>query len=395
MIPVHLTFALTDEKIAYIKRIYKVKIKALIFREYINIIRRFLVPMRNELIRWVRKYEKLHYVLKCFYHINDVTFVQDFINRSFSVLGVTSNGNRHKGKILYRIERETGGFFGNFILVLGDMWYADSMGMYPVVVWGEKCPYYEKDGVSGIFNAWEYYFEQYEDYHIEDLDSAYRVSNMPKDVQRLVFGIEHCYKLTEKYILELGRIMKKYISLNCETEQYINQNINMILGGKKTLGVQIRMGGMLANCNEHPIVPTLGEYIKQIKLIYKKDYEQIFLATDDVRALKKMKKEFGNCLVYYFDVTRVAGKYSTYCVNTEQEKHYYRCGLEVLLDMYTLAKCTGLVAGLSQVSIAAQIAKVASGKKYEDLLIIDKGINHNHRKAPNGTKELFANKIRK
>lgn len=351
--------------------------------------------MKNEIVRWVRKYEKLYYILRCFHHINNKSFVRDFNNESFSVLGVTSNGNRHKGKILYRIGRGTSGFFANFLFVLGDMWYADTMGLYPVVVWGEECPYYETSGVNGIFNAWEYYFEQYADYHIEDLDSAYRVSNAAKDVRLLAFGIDNGYRLTEEYILELGRIMKKYIRLNCGVEQYLVQKMKNILGEKKTLGVQIRMGGMLGNFNGHPIVPALDEYIEKIEIIYKKGYEQIFLATDDNRALKRIKKKFGKHLVYYTNATRVDGKYSTYCVNTTEEHHNYKCGLEVLLDMYTLAGCTGLVAGLSQVSIAAQVAKIASGKKYEDLLIIDKGINHNYRTVPNGAKELAGKRGRK
>lgn len=345
--------------------------------------------MKNIIYQWVAKHEKLHFLLRCFHYINDRTFIHDVNNESLSILRVVSNGNKHKGKVLYKIKQDSSGFFANFIAVLFDMWYADTMGMYPVVIWGDKCPYYEKNGVNGVFNVWEYYFEQYKDYHADDLDEAYRVSDVEKDVRRLAFGIKNGYRLTEECYPELGRIMQKYICLKPDIKEYVNQNINKILGKRKVLGVQIRMGGMLENFNEHPIVPTLEEYVMHIKEVYKKKgYERIFLATDDNRGLKRMKKEFGNCLTYYADTTRVDGEYSTYCINTAEERHKYKCGLEVLLDMYTLTECTGLVAGLSQVSIAARIAKIASGKQYEDLLIIDKGINRNYRTAPNGVKEL-------
>ena len=45
----------------------------------------------------------------------------------------------------------------------------------------------------------------------------------------------------------------------------------------------------------------------------------------------------------------------------------------------TLARCDGLVAGLSQVSIAARIQKSSYEMEYQDMVIIDKGINY-HKK---------------
>ena len=292
-----------------------------------------------------------------------------------------------KGKFYIRLG-DSSGFFANFVFVLGDMWYADSMGMYPVVVWGAACPYYEKNGVNGIFNVWEYYFEQYKDYHLEDLNSAFRVSDIPKNVRELAFGIRNGYELTEEYMLELARTMKKYVRLKPDVEDYISKKIKCILLGKRTLGVQIRMGGMLGNYNNHPIVPTLDEYVAEISRIFNKGYDQIFLATDDNRALQRMKEDFGSNVVYYSDATRVDGEYSTYCTNIERKLHNYKCGLEVLLDMYTLAACEGLVAGLSQVAIVAQIVIRADGREYDDLRIINKGLNSNKRRAPHGTEEM-------
>ncbi|RKI40088.1 hypothetical protein D7V86_18580 [bacterium D16-51] len=224
--------------------------------------------------------------------------------------------------------------------------------------------------------------------HEEDLDSAYRVTDIGKDVRGLAFGIKQDYMLTEECILELGRIMKKYICLQPDIEEYINQDAKKIFNGKRTLGVQIRMGGMLANFNEHPVVPSLDEYVDKVKSIFERGYGQIFLATDDSRALGRMKAEFGDSLKYYADTTRVDGIYSTYCINTDEPLHNYKCGLEVLRDMYTLAGCDGLVAGLSKVSFAAQIAKAAEGGSYSDLLILDKGLNHNSRRAPDVQQEL-------
>ena len=57
------------------------------------------------------------------------------------------------------------------------------------------------------------------------------------------------------------------------------------------------------------------------------------------------------------------------------QNHHYRLGYEVLRDMYALAACDGLVAGLSQVVNCARIVKESSGEEYDTLCIINNGIN--------------------
>jgi len=226
------------------------------------------------------------------------------------------------------------------------------------------------------------------DLQISDYDSGYRVANSRKRVAIDAFGVKNMYRLTENCAVELSQIYKKYIRLKPEIEGFIHESIKSLLGEvKKTLGVQIRMGGMLGNYNGHPIVPTLDEYVIEIRKIFNKSYDQIFLATDDKRALERMKNEFGNKVIYYSDITRVDGVFSTYCIQTTDEFHYYKCGLEVLLDMYTLARCEGLVAGISNVNLIAQIVKISWDRSYEDFVLVDKGININNKKAPTAKEE--------
>ena len=251
--------------------------------------------MKNGILNWLGKHDKIHYIFKCIRHINDLVFINQitypdklYPDESLYTLKMSSNGTKHKGKVLYKIRQCNYGFFSNFLYVLSSMWYADIMNMYPVVEWDEECIYYEKNGVNGIYNAWEYYFEQFEGLNLEDYNSAYRVTDIYKDVFKLHFSIENSLILTEECKAELGDIMKKYVCLKPQIEKYINQSMHKILDKKKTLGVQIRMGDALANCDAHPIIPTLDEYVEQIKKTYEKGYEQIFLATDDNRDRKSV-----------------------------------------------------------------------------------------------------------
>ena len=189
--------------------------------------------------KWIGKNEKAHYLLRALKHINDKEFIHQTLcpDESIYMLKVDSNGKKYKGKIIYKISRGEFGFFSNFLYVLGDMWYADVMGMHPVVEWDEKCAYYEKDGVNGVYNAWEYYFEQYMDLRLKDFNAAYRAASVSKNIFKLYFSIENASVLTEECISELAFIMKKYIRLKANVEEYVNQSIRGLLGeGKKTLG---------------------------------------------------------------------------------------------------------------------------------------------------------------
>ena len=55
--------------------------------------------------------------------------------------------------------------------------------------------------------------------------------------------------------------------------------------------------------------------------------------------------------------------------------------------MYTLARCEGLVAGISNVNLIAQIVKISWDRSYEDFVLVDKGININNKKAPTAKEE--------
>lgn len=220
---------------------------------------------------------------------------------------------------------------------------------------------------------------------VSDLDEAYRVVKDTKSVFREEvrelkrnFG----YNPGESYYIELAPILSKYIRLRPNVEKYINTGIENILNDDRILGVQIRMGSMLANCDNHPVVPSLEEYEEEIqKIMEEGHYRKIYLATDDKRALDYMRKRFKDKIVYYDDVRRVQSICSPCDIDEERELHRYKCGLEVLKDIYTLAACDALVAGVSGVSIIARLVKLSKKEQYTYLTIVDKGLNSNNRKS--------------
>lgn len=113
----------------------------------------------------------------------------------------------------------------------------------------------------------------------------------------------------------------------------------------------------------------------------KKQYEQVFVATDDVKCLKELKQKINIPLVYYKNTMRSCGKKSVAYERSERKNNNYLLGYEVLKDAYTLSACDGFIGCLSQVDIFVQIIKKSKGQEFVSLKIIDKGVFANDRQC--------------
>ena len=186
----------------------------------------------------------------------------------------------------------------------------------------------------------------------------------------------YCYK--EEYINALAEVTAKYIRLNSTVNGWMEIQMQKMHNGEKTLGVHVRGTDFKRNYKGHPIKVSTEEYLQTAKKVFEeKQYDRVFLATDDLEALNQFKNVFGNHLYYYEDVIRSAGDETVMKSDVTRENHHYLLGLEVLRDMCTLAECDGMIAGLSQVSLSARIWKKSQNKEFSDLYILDKGMNQN------------------
>jgi len=239
--------------------------------------------------------------------------------------------------------------------------------------------YAEAEPVNGIDNPYEYYFEQPMGVGLNDICEAKRVLKSRKENAFLIskkYGIEKGYEFSDKYLDELGRISAKYIRLNTDTDIWMQQQVQEVLKGKTTLGVHVRGTDFKRNYKGHPVRIEISDFVETVKnLLKEKNYENIFLATDDSEAVREFRNEFGTLVSFYQDVVRSDGKETVMKSSSDRKYHHYLLGREVLRDAWTLGHCDGLVAGLSQVSLNARIFKKSCGVKYEDVVILDKGMN--------------------
>lgn len=277
------------------------------------------------------------------------------------------------------------GFFAMYRYWLEYLYFADICGYTPVIDVGGDFAYCEKNAVNGTKNPFEYYFQQPATINVKQAMHSSRVIYSDivhrQMVELILTGKKTHYNCNLRYMQFMGEIICKYLKYNYETGSFIKEGVQKIgIGNSKILGVHIRGTDFKKKYDNHPVFVTDKEIFKAVdNLLEKNHYEGIFVATDDEPMMKLFIKRYGNRMRYYLDVMRSSDMKSVIFHESSRTNHRYKLGLEVIRDMYTLSLCDGLVAGVSQVVICARINKIARREKYQDLVIIDKGINNNGR----------------
>ena len=320
--------------------------------------------------------------------INDKKFIDNFleINKDSSnfKLEFHSLGNLFPNKTvsIFDIDDPNTGFFAYYRWVLNFLFISDRFNFLPVINFKSNFLYSESESVNGSNNPFEYYFERVSDISYESALNSFTVFKYNlnlsyiAETSSLYYG---GYIFDNEYLARLAVINSKYIKLKQPVRNFINKGIHKLLLTKKVLGVHIRGTDFKGNFNNHPKFINVDDYIPVInKALLDCKFDLLFLATDDQKILEKFLSVFPKLITYYEDVTRSSSDLAVGFINNNKHLHKYHLGLEVLRDMHTLAKCQGLICGLSQVSICAQIQKISNGEKFEFLHIIDKGMNKNN-----------------
>lgn len=302
------------------------------------------------------------------------------INTDPREIVIESKGKNGKGRIYYEINinDKHAGFFALMRWVLSALNFADVHGFIPYIYFGDQTKYYDAD-IIDTNNPYEYYFLQ-KDCTEEMINSAYSVVRyVPKHL--LFSDLKKNFQQDPAVINRFAELWKKYICVNDKTMMYLNNEIVASIAAKPTLGVHIRGTDYKLNYDGHPVAISVHEEISIAKkAIDNYGFEQIFLATDDEEYLRDFIDEFGNQVVYYSDTYRSKDGTAVHDSEDNRQCHYYKLGLEVLKDAYTLAMCDGLIAGQSNVSFFATVINKAEKDGFKFLKICDSGFNKNSKK---------------
>lgn len=326
--------------------------------------------------------ERIKFIKYCISNSSDKRFRNNVkgIMSDWNLVRIENLGGIKSTPVVYHImpEASFSGFFADHNKLLTYLYYADTFGFIPLVEYSKDYEYAENNPINGISNPFEYYFQQPSNIQLSDIKNYRFVLQSRKENAAFVatqLNNRANYELNEGYLHEMGRISHKYIKLRPELRKEFDVDIQRMKENKPTLGVHYRGTDFKRNYKGHPVAIGTEDYINAVKkLVDTREYTRIFLASDDIDAVKAFKKAFGNKLYYYNDTFRSSGSETVMKSDSTRHLHHYMLGKEVLRDAYTLAACDGLVAGRSQVSFGARVIKDETGK-YNDLVIMDKGIN--------------------
>lgn len=277
------------------------------------------------------------------------------------------------------------GFFALLCQTLDAIRYGKKFGLVPVVTWSDRCLYKEEGVVNGSKNPFEYYFEPLSSVSRNEINHAGHVlgyhvcqralnKETPFTVVSKTIIENGCY---EEYIESNAQIWREFIRLKQPVEDYIQDSMKQIGFGEHVLGVHVRATDFNKGYVNHAVAVGQNEYIEAVKCAMKEvpSIEKIFLATDDLGTVNDFMEAFPGKVMYYNDTFRSDDGEAVHFSQSERENHKYRLGLEVMRDMMTLSKCEGLIGGLSNVCIAAQIVNRSSKNPFQYLNVIDKGFN--------------------
>ena len=286
-----------------------------------------------------------------------------------------SYGKEDKDVVYYIIRPASfsAGLMSLYNYVVEKINYAEKNNYIPIVNFRDYKNMYLYNNHKHRINSWEYWFLQPTNKDLSCIKKAKNVIICSTIDYRGYGSIEQLKN--DDYILECNSIIKKYIRFNKETSDYIENELNLLIGKKKILGVKARGTDYLSlQPRHHSKVPSAEELcdIVERKMEEWGDFEGIFLATEDELFLQCFLKKFGNKII-----TNDCNRYESNTKNKEiaqvfRGKHVdlKMEGLQYLTSVYLLSKCDSLITPKVGAGV---VAIKMNGCNYRNVYIYDDG----------------------
>lgn len=271
------------------------------------------------------------------------------------------------------------GFFSNYLYAISHITYAKEKGYIPVVdMQNFKTLYSEKKTIYGTKNVWEYYFsnagtsvkEAYasknfilsDGYHPKSQYKLFSETNDTCDIKKDIY--KKTVSLSNEYYKINDLLINKFEKLNEE-----------LFKGKTVCGIHYRGTDKKTPPPGHRYTPDTSKFVSAINYIIKKyNIDTFFICTDENDFIENISREFKEKTFLSTKSFRLSSTDQTgvhYAKpSNARENHYYLLGEEVLCDTYLLSKCSYLICGHSNVTVAAMFM---NGDTYKEKVIIDSG----------------------
>ena len=286
-----------------------------------------------------------------------------------------SFGNKYPGKQFYviRSSHDGNGLFSEVFHVVEHIKIALEKGAIPIV----DMKFYPNRCMQTIYdigneNAWEYCFEQLCPYALDDI---YKSKNVILSSGTIPVGRDAGLSANIEKIKISHKIVETYIHLNPNLLNDVNntyQNLNM--NNKKIIGVICRGTDYVKGTPKgHSKIPSLEEMVIKIQEFMKtKEYDFIFLSTEDEDIKESLKAIFNDKLIWsqkmYINKLEMNGWMVDFLKRKTKEYKHEKMK-EYCVSTYLLAKCDALIAPLIGASWGAMVIK----EEYESSYIFNLG----------------------
>lgn len=251
------------------------------------------------------------------------------------------------------------GLFSYFNTHLARMDYAVQNGMIPVVDMQNFRNSYLEPEEYALVNAWEKYFKQPTEYSLKDAYSARRVklsdSGAPKEAPNDGMDFFTDVDGSMTYWREQCR---KYIHLQTHVKEAFEKECARLFNEReKVLGVLARGTDYVKlRPSQHPVQPSVEEILQKAKeTMQAYGCNKLFLATEDKEIADIFAKEFGDkCVTNTQEYVEYKDGYLSE-IKAEKKNDIYNRGLNYLITILILAKCSCIVAGRTSGTVGAAL----------------------------------------
>lgn len=254
---------------------------------------------------------------------------------------------------IYYIIRRPGnpGLFSYVEITLLQVSYALKHNMIPIVDMKNYKNTYHEEYEVGHINAWELFFKQLCNKELEEVlrKEKYVLSCSENIDWHHVPCLDGYYSKREYCFWSM--LYERYVKLSDSAQKYFDREYNEILKDKadRTLGVLVR-GTDYKFAKGHAVQPDVDEVIIKVRhVMRKRNYQFIYLATEEFAVVERFRKEFKGCVItnrrMYFDQFEFSADLQLNDIKINRDHDSYWRGMEYLSSICLLSKCGGLVAG--------------------------------------------------
>lgn len=246
---------------------------------------------------------------------------------------------------------------GSFLMTnLCGILYSVAHDMIPVIDMKSHPNIYLNHDEVGRLNAWEMFFDQPMGYGIADITGSPKIIDgtaLPGPNQTMDF------LTNKKFIAYCRNLSDRYIVPNEELSDYLASTVHKLVPRPgQYIGVLCRGSDYISiKPQYHPVQPDVEDMIMLVRS-HMEVNTKVFLATEDRDVLQRFRQEFPEQLSYHKGATGwVDHTENEYIADHFRHKSLDRkkMGMDYLVSLYCLSKCSKLIAGRTSGSVMAHI----------------------------------------